>query len=112
MLAEYAAAGLHNLERWPVGSVSDSLATLDALLEPAEGPPRLLVHPTCKRLIQAMKNYRRAKRAGQWMDYPEDPQHPHEDLVDALRGGLKVEFPNGLAPPPKFKRVSSSLLRL
>jgi hypothetical protein len=24
------------------------------------------------------------------MDYPADPQHPHEDLIDALRGGLKL----------------------
>ncbi len=41
----------------------------------------------------------RAKRGGQWADFPEDPQHPHEDVMDALRGVLFARFgaplPNG-----------------
>ena len=37
--------------------------------------------------------------ADQWMDYAEDPQHPHEDLIDPLAGGLKLEFPEGRTPP-------------
>ena len=34
------------------------------------------------------------------MDYAEDPQHPHEDLIDPLAGGLKLEFPQGRTPQP------------
>jgi hypothetical protein len=105
VVAEYEAAGLRQIERWPVGSVADSLATLEALIAPADGVPRLIVHPSCKRLISALQNYRRAKRGGQWQDYPEDPQHPHEDLVDALRGGLRVEFPMGLKAPVVHERT-------
>ena len=29
------------------------------------------------------------------MDWPEDPQHPSEELVDSLRGGLGAVFPEG-----------------
>ena len=36
------------------------------------------------------------------MDYAEDPQHPHEDLIDPLAGGLKLEFPEGRLPPPQL----------
>jgi hypothetical protein len=54
-----------------------------------------------------MQNYRRAKRGGQWQDWPEDPQHPHEELVDALRGGLRTYFPNGRCPEPNYARVSA-----
>jgi hypothetical protein len=32
------------------------------------------------------------------MDYPKDPQHPFEELVDPLAGGLKLEFPQGREP--------------
>lgn len=94
VIAEYRAEGL-KAEPWPLGSVADALALVESLLTPASGSPRLLIHPRCVRLIQALQHYRRAKRGGQWQDYPEDPQHPHEDLVDALRGGLRAEFPSG-----------------
>jgi hypothetical protein len=63
---------------------------VESLLNPAEGPPRLTIHPRCEILIQAFENYRRARVGGQWRDWPEDPQHPHEDLIDALRGGIKA----------------------
>lgn len=115
VIAEYERAGLvgsHGaLVRWPVGSVADSLALLDAMISPASGPTRLVIHPRCVRLIAALTNYRRAKRAGQWMDYPEDPQHPFEDLVDALRGGLKVAMPEGRSEPRKYDRRPISHVR-
>lgn len=98
VLAEFARAGLTKLQRWPVGSVADGLAGLEVLVAAADGSVNLKIDPICKRLILAMKSYARAKRGGQWQDYPEDPQHPHEDLVDALRGGLKTEFPRGIRP--------------
>ena len=99
VIAEYERAGLRPLRRWPVGSVADGLALVESFVDPADGRSRLTIHPRCAATIRAMQNYRRAKRGGQWQDYPEDPQHPHEDLVDALRGGLRVCFPEGRSFP-------------
>lgn len=100
VLSEYEAAGL-KAEPWPLGSIADGLALVEGLLLPAAGPPRLHFHGRCTHLVQALQAYRRARRAGQWQDYPEDPQHPAEDLVDALRGGLRSEFPDGLVAKPQ-----------
>lgn len=105
VIAEYERAGIRPLRRWPMASVADGLALVDSFASPAEGPPRLRVHPRCVATIRAMSNYRRAKRGGQWQDYPEDPQHPHEDLVDALRGGLRDAFPEGRTIRPTLARV-------
>lgn len=101
VVSEYKRAGLvgdKGVEPWPKypGCVQDGLATLEALVESADGAAHLAVHPRCVRTIAALRSYSRAKRAGQWQDYPEDPQHPHEDLVDALRGGIKLLLPDGL----------------
>lgn len=104
VLAEYERAGL-KATAWPGGPVADGLALVEALLSPAAGPPALSIHPSCARLIEALGHYRRARRAGQWQDYPEDPQHPHEDLVDALRGGLRAALPDGLSGPPRRTHV-------
>ena len=80
----------------------EGLALLDSFITPASGPPQLLIHPRCTALIRALEGYHRAKRAGQWQDYPEDPQHPAEDMVDALRGLLTELYPDGRAPVPVF----------
>jgi hypothetical protein len=95
VVGELERGGLNGLRSWPRGAVADSLALVDSFLQPASGQSRLLIHPRCKALISALLNYRRARRGGQYQDYPEDPQHPQEDLVDALRGGLKALFPQG-----------------
>lgn len=112
VVGEYERVGLvgsrrGSLEFWPRfgGSVRASLDLLDAFLTSADGRVSLTIHPRCKSLIEGMRSYRRAKRSGQWQDYPEDPQHPHEDLVDALRGGLLLEFPEGRRPQPMLQRV-------
>jgi hypothetical protein len=105
VLAEFERAGLHSLIRWPVGPPADSLALVESLIASADGATSLLIHPTCRVLTAALQSYRRARRGGQWQDYPEDPQHPHEELVDALRGGLKVEFPNGFITASPMRRV-------
>jgi hypothetical protein len=86
VILEYKAAGLP-LVPWETGPGS-VLQGVEALVSPADGANRLLVHPRCRATINALGAYRRAKRRGQWQDYPEDPQHPHEDLMDALRGGI------------------------
>ena len=109
VLAEYARSGLI-LDAWPHGKVTDSLALLESFIAPSVGPPQLLVHPRCDDLIRALQCYRRAKRFGQWTDKPEDPQHPHEDLVDALRGGLRAKYPDGRTPPSKLISVNARRL--
>ncbi len=105
VIAEYERTGIGPLKRWPVGSIADGLALLESFLTPAQGQPRLLVHPRCRSLTNALSQYRRARRGGQWQDYPEDPQHPFEDMVDALRGGLRVCFPDGRNAPARLRRV-------
>jgi hypothetical protein len=102
VLELYRAAGLSGrwgLECWPkgAGSVADTLSLLDSFLTAADGSVWLTIHPRCVHLIRALQNYRRAKRGGQWQDYPEQV-HPHEDLVDPLRGALQIEFPGGRVP--------------
>lgn len=108
VFAEYEQGGLRNMDSWPRGSVADGLAIVESLVGTADGGVSLFIHPTCSKLISAFQNYRRAKRQAQWMDYPEDPQHPSEDMIDALRGGLRSEFPKGLERPSEFRRVSPS----
>ena len=109
----YAAGGLRNPGYWPkyAGSVADQLALLESLVRTADGSKRLMIHPACKPTTQAFENYRRAKRGGQWQDYPEDPQHPHEDLMDALRGGVASALPHGrFATPGSLRKVQGSYL--
>jgi hypothetical protein len=108
---EYERAGCqgrNGLESWPVSPKADGLQLVEALLKSADGSVNLTIHPRCRRLITALRCYTRARRADQWMDYPEDPQHPHEDLVDPLCGGLKLEFPARRAPEPSFRRVPAA----
>jgi hypothetical protein len=97
VVQEYARVGLKS-EPWPLRSVSDGLALVDSFLSPADGVPRLKLHPRCRDLARAFGSYRRAKTAGQWRDYPADPQHDAEDLLDALRGGLVARWPEGRKP--------------
>jgi hypothetical protein len=105
---EYERAGCkgrNGLESWPMGQKADGLNLVEALLKSADNTINLTIHPRCRRLILAMQCYSRAQRANQWMDYAEDPQHPWEDLIDPLAGGLKLEFPEGRAPVPQLSRV-------
>ncbi|QEH38659.1 hypothetical protein OJF2_72650 [Aquisphaera giovannonii] len=98
VIAEYLRCGLHGeggILSWPKypGCVNDGLGLIENLVRSADGGARLILHPRCRGLDVALRSYARARRGGQWMDYPADPQHPHEDLVDALRGGLKLSLP-------------------
>jgi hypothetical protein len=93
-----------------MGQKVDGLNLVEALLKSADNTINLTIHPRCRRLILAMQSYARAKRASQWMDYAEDPQHSHEDMIDALSGALKLEFPEGRAPAPNLRSVHASRL--
>ena len=64
----------------------------------------LLIHPRCSRLRDAFQTYARQHRGGEWIDYPADG-HPEEDMIDALRGGVRDAFPEGLVPPPNLRSV-------
>ena len=108
---EFERAGLkgrNGLEGWPHGKKADGLNLVEALLKSADDTISLTIHPRCVHLILAFQCYARAKRGRQWMDYPEDPDHPHEDLIDPLCGGLKLEFPEGRTPPPNLRRVHAA----
>jgi hypothetical protein len=110
VIAEYQRCGLvgeGGILQWPkyAGCVNDGLGIIENLIRSADGTVRLTVHPRCKHLDAALRSYTRARRAGQWMDYPDDPQHPHEDLIDALRGGLKLMMPECRKPQIGFTRT-------
>src|SRR5438309_1745255 len=77
---------------WPGHRVTDGIDQLEVLLDRG----LLVVHPRCTGLKAAFLHYAR-RRTGHadWLDEPADPQHPHEDLMDALRGGVRDRFPEG-----------------
>lgn len=109
VFAEYEAvglignAGMETWEKYP-GSVADTLEHLDALVCSADGTRSLKIHPRCRRTIAAFQGYERKVVANQVTDEPKDPQHPHEEMIDALRGGLSVEFPSRkVEPEPRYK---------
>ena len=67
-----------------------------------------LIHPRCTKLKAAFQNYRRKRTSrGDWLDEPEDPQHPHEDLIDALRGGVRDRFPEGRVEQPAIRMIKA-----
>jgi hypothetical protein len=90
---------------WPVHPVLDGLDQLELLLGSDAREPDLLVHPRCGQLIEAFNSYVRAQRSGEWLSWPLDPQHPHEEMIDSLRGGIRDALPEGRAPRPEFLRV-------
>lgn len=106
VMAEYERGGLTGLTGWPSTLVLDGLALIDSFLRSGDGTTSLQIHPRCVHLISAFENYRRKKISGAWTDDPADPQHPHEDLMDALRGGLYAAYPEGRRPEKKRTLIS------
>ena len=92
--------GSRLVARWPAHLVLDGLEALDLLLESGN----LLIHPRCTRLKDAFQTYSRQRRRGEWIDYPAD-SHPEEDMIDALRGGVRDAFPEGLVPNRELRAV-------
>lgn len=87
---------------WPGHLVSDGLDQIELLLGPPDREPDLLIHPDCVHLVAAFNGYVMAQQGGEWMSYPKDPNHPHEDMMDALRGGIRDAMPEGRKPAPKL----------
>ena len=92
------------LGRWPVHPVVDGLDQIEILLDSG----CLVVHPRCTHLIAAFQGYCRARRGGMLLDYPAETLHPHEDLMDALRGGIRDAFPEGRRIQPQLRVVHAS----
>src|SRR5262249_55814507 len=82
--------GSRLVARWPRHQVLDGLDTIELLLDAG----CLTIHPRCVRLKEAFTNYCKQKRGGEWIDYPADG-HPEEDMMDALRGGIRDAMPEG-----------------
>lgn len=95
------------VERWPSHGVADRLRQIELLLGSESVVPSPFVHPRCKHLISGLQNYRREERQGEFLDTPVDPQHPSEDRVDALRGGVRDAMPEGRKTPPAVRSVSA-----
>jgi hypothetical protein len=95
--------GTRILARWPFHLVLDGLDTIELLLDTGN----LTIHPRCVRLKDAFRNYCRKRRGGEWIDFPADG-HPEEDLMDALRGGIRDALPGGWASAPSLPRVHAS----
>jgi hypothetical protein len=91
--------------RWPMHGVVDGLDQIELMLGSGTAEPRLLIHPRCTHLISAFQNYRRQERDGEYLDSPVDPQHTAEDLMDALRGGVRDAMPEGRTPAPNLRTV-------
>jgi hypothetical protein len=91
--------------RWPHHLVLDGLDTIELLLDMGN----LTLHPRCTRLKDAFRNYAHRRHGGQWIDYPADG-HPEEDLIDALRGGIRDALPVGALVAPELPRMHASRL--
>jgi hypothetical protein len=84
--------GERSTEHWPTHRVADGLDQVEVMLD----KDLLQLHGRCEKLRAALQQYARKRTGrGDWLDEPADPQHPHEDLVDALRGGIRDRFPEG-----------------
>ena len=113
VLSVYERVGLvgrNGIEYWPKypGSVQNSLQFLESFVMSADKRIWLKIHPRCERLSEAFKSYTRKMSDNQLLDKPEDPQHPHEELIDALRGALTTIFPDAHRPEPQFIRMPVS----
>jgi len=96
--------GSRALGRWPVHPVVDGLDQIEILLDTG----CLIIHPRCTHLIAAFQGYCRARRAGMLLDYPAETLHPYEDLMDALRGGIRDVFPEGRRIQPQLRTIHAS----
>ena len=97
--------GSRILSRWPMHLVLDGLDTIELLLDSGN----LTIHPRCTKLKESFNNYCRKKRAGEYIDYPADG-HPEEDMMDALRGGIRDAMPEGRVGDTTIRMRHASIL--
>jgi terminase large subunit-like protein len=104
--SEYERVFGRSLAKWPSHGVVDGLEFMEVLLETG----CLLMHPRCANLIESFQNYRRKETGGIVINYPADNQSPYEDMMDALRGGIRDRFPEGRAPAPNLRTVHAGAI--
>lgn len=97
---------------WPVHRVLEGLDQVEILLGAPPREPDLWIHPRCRFLIDSLRTYRRAQRRGEVLDVPEDPQHPAEEAIDALRGAIRAVCPEGRAEPGRLTSLNYGTGRL
>ena len=97
--------GARYLGRWPQHQVLDGLDTIELMLDMG----KLTIHPRCVKLKAAFGNYCRQRRGSEWVDFPADG-HPEEDMIDALRGGIRDALPEGAVNAPALPRIHASRL--
>jgi hypothetical protein len=106
-LAEFQRVfGASRVTQSPRGSITDGLELIEILL--CQGD--LLIHPRCRHTIDAFRKYEWARVGGKWLSVPASPQSPAEDMIDALRYGVRAVMPAGRRPQPNFRRVPASWL--
>ncbi len=93
--------GSRNLAKCLRHSVGDALDQMECLLDQGN----LIVHPRCTNLITAFQNYRRLERGGEFLSDPAPDQSPHEDMIDALRYGIRDKFPEGRVNQSNIRQV-------
>ena len=89
--------------RWPRHMVLDGLKMLDLLLEGGKPIDPSTVLAAEGRLSDLCSPARPTRRRVDRL-HPADG-HPEEDMIDALRGGVRDAFPEGLVPPPNLSAV-------
>jgi hypothetical protein len=96
-LAEYRRAGITSIRWWPhmAHRKMESLRLLDSFIMSGSGTRHLFVHPRCTVTRKAFRNYSRKRVGDVWLDQPEDPCHPFEEMIDALAGSLLAKYPRG-----------------
>jgi hypothetical protein len=61
------------------------------------------------KLREAFGNYCKQRRGSEWIDFPADG-HPEEDMMDALRGGIRDAMPEGGVIKAGMPRIHASRL--
>jgi hypothetical protein len=98
---EYERIFSRGFSRAVGGLIIDGLDQIELLLETGN----LLFHPRCVHAKASFQNYARARRGGEWLDEPASPQSPHEDVMDALRYGVRSRFPEGRPQPSTMRTI-------
>ena len=89
--------------RWPMHRVADGLDQIEVLLDPT--PPCLIIHPRCTASEDGLPQLLAGQARGRMAQRACADQSPHEDVMDALRGGIRDRFPEGRIEQPKLKWV-------
>lgn len=87
--------GARFVGRWPGHRVLDGCDTVNLMLDQG----LLTITPSCVKLRSALLNHAWKTHRGEPTSIPAD-EHPHADLCDALRGGIRDKLPMGAKVAP------------